>query len=357
MIIYCIILFFGVLFYNENRSGYKLLSVLTLILLGIFREKAVGTDYVIYIEQFNQKTYSIWEYDFNQIILSFNSEDSFTKQLEPLWYALNYSVDFIGGKYSLVNLVSLLIVLGVYIFAFHKNSKNPSFSLLLLYTLFYYFMAFNTVRQSIALAFILLCYYYYDNKKWLYSVLTFLLAVGFHYSAVFALIIILMPFIKIKKNFSYILLAFSLLFGSLLSGYLINLFSFNTIYNFYTDFKWGEINVMVSRVFYLLQCLLYYFTTRNVKTKYLDNNFTKIWFWGLIMQNIFIEYIVFHRLVDYLLVAQLIAIPFYLPSKLSFNFNNFNKNLLIILILIILIFAFNMILNRQGVIPYEIMEF
>ena len=358
MIVYYTILLFGIFFYSEKSKYYIQIFSVAILILGIFRGIDVGTDYQSYINSFSIQNYSEYNFNFFDIKEYLIRESIGGKQLEPLWSLLNYFILTIDGSYFSVNLIVLVSVVSLYSYTFKRQSKNPVLSFLLLYALFFYFGTFNIVRQSIAISFIFCSYYFFENKKYLSGVTSLTIASLFHFTAIFGIFPILLfiiPSFKIKTNSAIFLLSMSLLFGTNISGFILSLVEIDTIYTTYTENKiTGTKNLIISYLNYFLQFLLFFVVVRTRKKSVIDDKFTQIWLIGLILQNIFLEITFFSRLCDYFLVAQLIAIPYYLPSQNYTSIINANKKFITVIIIIIIFFSFNIYFNKQGVVPFSI---
>ena len=345
MIVYYTILLFGIFFYSEKSKYYIRMFSIAILILGIFRGIDVGTDYQSYINFFNFQNYSDINFDFNSIKSYLTLETIEGKQLEPLWSLLNYFILTIDGSYFFVNLITLVSVVSLYSYTFKRQSKNPALSFLLLYALFFYFATFNIVRQSIATSFIFCSYYFFANKKYISGVSSLTIASLFHFTAIFGIfpiLLLIIPSYKIKTNSAIYLLSMSLLFGTYISGSILSQVEIDTIYTNYTENKIEGIkNFIISYINYFLQFLLFFVVVWTRKKSVIDDKFTQIWLIGLILQNIFLEFLFFSRLADYFLVAQLIAIPYYLPSQNYTSIINTNKKFISVIIIIIIFFSFN----------------
>jgi transmembrane protein EpsG len=365
MIPYYIILLLMIFWYDDHKKVYQYLFLILLLLLATIRNESVGTDYSEYINAYNRKFNIFLNYDYRLIIDYFSLSGinlHETRQLEPLWLAITYLVQLMGGSYYVLNFIIIFLVLLVYSYTFNKKSTHPSFSLLLYYSLFYYFISFNTIRQSVAYAFIILAYSYFQDKKWSLVIIYFTIAFLFHFTAIYALFVLIIPFIKLKLKTTYLLLILSFAIGFSFRGIFQNNYFQNTIYYFYFNAEKLPIDIYITSFSFILQMLLYYIVTNMNKKHFSTCIFSQIWFWGLLFQNLFLNYIWIHRIIDYFLVAQLIAIPLYLPKYLPNYFSKYfynlkiNKHVALIMLLVILLFAFNIFFNRQGVVPYKIMD-
>lgn len=104
----------------------------------------------------------------------------------------------ISKNYLLFQVVHALLV-NVVIFRFcGKYSRNPYISLLAYALINYLEFNFEIQRESLAIVCGLIAYEFYDNKKRIFSVLCFIIAYYFHFSAIALLLIPL--FLRVKPN-------------------------------------------------------------------------------------------------------------------------------------------------------------
>ena len=92
-----------------------------------------------------------------------------------------------------------------------KYSWDPAISVLLFFSIF--FSAFlNTLRQNIAVSFVVLVYFLWRNKKWLWAVVCFILAILFHTAALVSIFIFIYQLFPKNK---FLVFALALLFSAL----------------------------------------------------------------------------------------------------------------------------------------------
>lgn len=329
--------------------------IIFLFILAISRNELVGTDYKSYIHGIKDAFYSFKNYDYNIINYFYinSSNEDILKQLEPLWLFVNYTVYTFGGDFYIVNAIIISTTLFVYIYSINNSSKYPQFSLFLYYGLYYYFISYNTIRQSIAISIILLFYDSLFKKKWILASVLFIIAILFHFSAFYiAVIIIIIPFMKINFKLSYVLLVISIILGLIITDATFTHYFKIQLYDNYVSLKRNQISLYLTILMYIIQIVLFVFVTRLSKERSINCFYTRIWFIGLIIQNIFIDYIHIYRFVDYLLVAQIIAIPNYFNSY--FGFKHQYAKYTYIYIIVFILFSINLLFNRQGIVPYNL---
>ena len=180
-----------------------ILLVIFMFLISVFRYN-IGTDYHIYQNRFDK--------------------DDFSK-LEWLNVSLIWLIKAIGGEFHLYLVITEIIVFAILGFAIIKfvPDQNKIWSLIIFVLFNYYGASFNYIRQFPAITLTLISIYYLSkaNKKnkiyFLYSLIFYILAFGFHSSCLFSL-----PFFFVAKIGLFnrkTVVAFSVIFTIL---YIIN---------------------------------------------------------------------------------------------------------------------------------------
>ncbi|RZL56068.1 MAG: EpsG family protein, partial [Pedobacter sp.] len=126
---------------------------------------------------------------------------SFLGFLEPIYIVLLvFYRDYLSASYQFFLATIAFISISLKFNFFYKTSKLIFLTLILYFCSTFINHDFGQVRQGIATSFILLAFYYQlKGEKWLYFLLV-AIAVGFHYSAIVALLslVIIRPNISLK---------------------------------------------------------------------------------------------------------------------------------------------------------------
>ncbi|MTC78877.1 EpsG family protein [Providencia sp. wls1916] len=156
------------------------LHVITFIITALF----IGFRYDIGIDYYN----------YEKIFDSFN-QVPYQIKYEPLYYILN----IISPSYLWVNIFSSMLILLPLYFLCKKSKINPTIFITIFILSDMFFSSFNIVRQMISLSWIMFGTWYLLEKKILKFILISIIAISFHYSSIFVIILIL--FIS-KANFN-----------------------------------------------------------------------------------------------------------------------------------------------------------
>lgn len=249
--------------FTESKSTrflvYFSFCVLITMIVG-FREVDVDNDSALYREMF----VSYGNSSFAQIMAGGYG------YVEKGYVFLNKFIALLGGNYRVLFIfMAVATALSNYIF-FWKKSSYIFLSLLFYISFFYLYRDFTQIRYGLSAAICMWSMYYYFDKRYSYTILTFILAVSFHNAAVILPLAILI--IRLfKSHIWYIVVPIPCFFiGKIVSLQLLfSLFGSGTDHmNIYLkDESLGSASI--SLVGYGI-CLLYYFLT-NFKRSHLDN--------------------------------------------------------------------------------------
>lgn len=177
----------------KARRNFTILSCLLLIIIISFKDISVGTDTVRYYYHFLYDGLPNWR-DGN-----IAGEELGFRSLE--YYCREFGFNWI--EYSL--LTSLIIVAPMGYF-FYKYSDNIWASFFLYIAIGSFAHNMTALRQSLAAAMVLIATIALFNKKYHFFILFVFAGFLFHYSAIAALVLGIIPFIKYKNNFQLTIL-------------------------------------------------------------------------------------------------------------------------------------------------------
>lgn len=172
---------------SKQWNLYFYLAFIILFLVETLRSENVGVDTKEYVETFQDAHM----YGFKALLL---------KPFEPLFIFYIYVVSRLTDNYMFLFACNAIIkqtALIVFIRKYWK--KGDSFLFLPLFVINYqYEMA--AMRSAIAVAFILFTFVLLDSGKKKLSIMTSLVAIGFHYTAVFSLAIVLLRLFLLRRG-------------------------------------------------------------------------------------------------------------------------------------------------------------
>lgn len=308
----------GCLMVLENKYETRCFYFYT-VLIGLFictRDATVGADTQSYVDFYNN----------------------------PLFYYVGEKTDILFeliGRFLhfiyvndqfFIFAISLFYCLGLF-FIINKTSKNKTYSILLFVisgtssiTLFLYL---SMIRQCTAMTFYFFSLYFLfvsasrKKRRYLFAAFFYVAAVMTHKSVAFALPFILITYFKpLKKKIWIILILLTYVLSALNISYVNNILNFASDmfdlghYEGYANVSFGEIEYkgwfnMDLLPFMGLSFLLMWLAKRDE----IKNWIYQLFLWGTVMNNLFYNNLMWSRLVLYLTIFSIIAIPNILYNK------------------------------------------
>ena len=183
--------------YFRDKVQKILLTILVvaLVLISTLRSDEVGIDTTNYHEWYD--SYGNREFSY---LASLNFLD------EPGYAFLNILFNKIGLSWTIFKLFCSLIYIIPFILVFKRFSTNVFLSTFLFVLSGGYFFIFSTIRQGIALGLILVCILLINNKKYIFSIFAYFVAITIHSTAIIFILYYVFLFVKLKnvKSLSFI---------------------------------------------------------------------------------------------------------------------------------------------------------
>lgn len=194
-----------VFFRNKSKFGGILFSILAILCLSWLcgvRDLSIGTDVGVYGNQFFQMAAK--SLNFSDYVNSLKGIYGASGATEYGYLFLNYIVSRITSNTHLFLFVIGLIVNGIIYSSIYLLRNQISLVLgWLTYCFLFFGTTLNLLRQSVAISLVLLGVVLLYKKYVRKSLIIFILAILFHNSAVFALLIYFIGFLINKINLSY----------------------------------------------------------------------------------------------------------------------------------------------------------
>ena len=210
-------------FNNKNMKLAKFMAFISMIEISIiagFRNNNVGRDIDVYV-------YPLFRSCLTNNLYTLIKDPN----IEPLFLIILFVNTKLLGDYHLtLFVIEFVTVFSIYFYGF-KNYKNVNFTILISVFLFVFFN--NTLvmmRQFVSVSLIFISTHFFKEKKYIKTILLFLLALAFHDTAIISLIIYVFIFLEysfsnssnkllIVKIFTLIVAIFVVLFGDKLVYY------------------------------------------------------------------------------------------------------------------------------------------
>lgn len=149
---------------------------------------------------------------FNNLSTSDIFNVSWDAEYQPLFFIFSAIAKFVYPSFTSFQILHSIVINSVLFFFISKNSKYRFFSLFLCLLMFYINFTVEILRESLAVMIFIINYKSFENNKWLKYYLGVFVAVMFHLSAIFLIILPFLKFLRLNKIYLLILvLAFVVL--------------------------------------------------------------------------------------------------------------------------------------------------
>ncbi len=186
--------FMGNRFSSEKNYKYKIVInaffAIWLTLL-LFRSESVGIDLSVYKYHFNNYSQMSWEYLLSSDILI---------KREPGYFLLCKIVSLFSNNFRWIMVISALIAVLPIWKLYRDYGENGFLVVVLFLNIAPFVMYFSGLRQTIAMAFVVPCYYFCKKKDIVKFLLMILLAYQFHKSSIVILLMYPIYHIQWKKK-------------------------------------------------------------------------------------------------------------------------------------------------------------
>jgi len=324
-------LFFITIYTGKAKPVFVFFIFCILVFLYSFRGIDVGVDTSTY-------------YD----IFCSISSGADLEYLEPLWEALNKMVINIGGDFNLLLFFSSLLMLVPIFYVAYTYSINPALSLYIYYSMYFFCGSLNLSRQYLSISFVLCSFCFFKSYPFR-AICCFLIALGFHISSVFVVLIIPFLYVNISRKKALISLFLSFGIGTFYVKHL-TLFVLSFLYQGYAErdlFRTDDVGllfVIAMDIFYVCVFLV-------ADKSLLNSKWGKLYLFSALVLNLVYPLELGTRLYNIFSISNLLFYPLLL-------INNRLKTKKIVECIIIVFFAcmfFKMILsNANEVFPYEL---
>lgn len=185
---------------GEKCQKYKVLSnilislaVLCVAFLAGMRDYTIGVD---------TESYTKWFFCNAGQFRSFTAfYDHYSDAYEVGFALWTYMISKVSDSYNVFLFLTACVIYGFSMCAIHYYRNVCSISLVWLFFIFLTCTeALNITRQYMAMAIVIWAFHYVEEKKILRYIIWTIIAISFHVSAVFSVVIIIIYFILQKKN-------------------------------------------------------------------------------------------------------------------------------------------------------------
>lgn len=293
-----LVLFWGILQeLNGNLRAKRAISacmVAQLLLFSVLRHETVGSDTIQYINMFEHianSNINLWELTFGDI--------------EPGYVLLNYLIGLIDLDSRFFIIVMGVLILFPFVLLIERYSTKPWLSYYLFICLGFYNNSMFIYRQFMAIAVLVLALDFILRRKMVCFVLSVLLAVCFHRTAIIFLPLYWIYSLKINRGY---------LFKALLVGGLIFVLGpeLIRIANNYARIQY-EIGYSGGRTYLFMLLFLVWVLFMRLK-EYLSDSRLKLFFHMLVLATLFqvlsLQMELFIRVVYYFVYSLIVLVPY-----------------------------------------------
>lgn len=175
------------LLYETESAGIDVFMILLMLLLGL-RGTRCGTDTVQYLRKFHE--YS--SQTLSQLLNNYNSELGYK--------LLNWLIGTAGGNFQMVLMVTAILSAYPLWYFYKRESENQVLTIALFLSVAPYMMYFSGIRQAVAMGFTVPAWYCARDRKRFRFLVTVLLAMQFHMSAVMLFLLYPLYYANITKK-------------------------------------------------------------------------------------------------------------------------------------------------------------
>lgn len=302
-----------------------------------FRGEDVGTD-----------TYS-YMFIYDDII-----SNGYSGFPEPLYGVFCLISGLAGMSFQVSQTFMTFMALSFTFAAIKKQSLNYSLSAFLMISMYFVFYAMNIYREMMACFIVIYGCVILSDENEKHNVLKFLLvvavSVGFHYSSVLMLLLILLR--KFQMKDTYILWGFllSILLGIIdITNSLSSLMGGYASYLEKEQYVRGGAKLLMAFSLSAYWSLGFFYMYKNSDANFRNSLYMKMFFLGILIFNLLVRQDLGLRLILYFLYPLIIGIPLFIYTQ-----NNILKNQIMVILYTSLYFVVFSISDSADVIPYRI---
>ena len=314
IILYIILIVFSILSWKAKKSvvsAYYIFMSLLVLFLPAFRDVSVGTDTINYVKFFLNPNLG---YDIRQVDLGFQI---WISALRAIWKDTHFFI-FCNAFVSIYGVL----------FFINKQSPYKVLSLLLFVIVGdFYSMQFGTMRQTIAISLFLIALYFFVKGKeyWKWALILYFIAIFFHATVIWCLpVVLLMNFLKMNKWWMLIILAISFILGmaNIFDYHIIMGYIFKTVdsgssigrYGIYSNDVFG-VRLSTYRILWDMLPLSLVCAACIIYSDDINSNLLKLFFVGIVANNLTISDPIAFRLVIYLVILIIVVLPATFQNK------------------------------------------
>jgi hypothetical protein len=290
---------FVVCFANNLKNSSKIIFV-TLFLFSALRYD-VGWDYMSYLGEIKGGV--------NELKSS---------RFEPLSKVILLA-SAITNFYPLAFIVFAFLTLKVIKMSIDRYSYNSTMSWLVYYSMpLFFFASLSGMRQSLAAVIILYSFHFAKNKKFLYFLISIIIASLIHSSALVGFLILPLTLIPVSRNMNILFLLLSFFISSITKTFFLNNFGVFSFYevvkDFYIDSESSKsASLSTLQYLYFMICIFnLVFYNKLVSLNVINKQFITLSTFGIIIYNLLsFEAVSATRICTFFILFWIYLFPYY----------------------------------------------
>lgn len=241
---------------SEKNKSIVLFFLIMFIVLSL-RNIKCGIDLANYNYLFKENS----RMTFNELIQFYYLKG------EILYHLLNKIISLITNNFQIFLTIIATICMIPIAILYKKESKNPILTIALFLTVAPFSMFFSGLRQSIAMAIVIIAFKFIKEKKLVPYIITILIASGFHQSAIIMLILYPLYHAKITKKWLIVVVPLMItifIFKNQIFSTII-LFSAKYAERYNVITSTGAYSILILLILFDIYCFV--FTDKDKETK------------------------------------------------------------------------------------------
>lgn len=263
------------------------IGILLAFFLG-FRGENVGADTARYIAYFKYV-----EKDIGHMEIGWNYSSILLK-------SLGFSPSLFNFVVALVTILPICFVSSTF-----KNSKINGWVVFFLYSLGFYLLMFNAMRQFLAISIVFIGIYFLSKKKLLWYCACIFIASLFHSISILAIVLLFLPYIHLSIKKTVLIFSISFILGIFFSSTLMEMYS-GKYYHDIEDFGYRD-SLMYAMSVCLITNLLFVWLIRAFPNTN-NNIWMKVFFVSIVVMNLLSNVVIGPRVVYLFSISQIIAL-------------------------------------------------
>ncbi|KAA6338334.1 hypothetical protein EZS27_013661 [termite gut metagenome] len=186
--------------YKDKKRIFYLLSFSAILipsLLAGFRDSGIGTDTIVYVDNYFGRfryIHGIGDFLIAYKLHQFND-------MEFIYLLLNFIVSLFTDSPNGIYFTANFIVILLFYMAAYDNRKKASMWLVMAFFFFlFYNQSYNLVRQSIAIAMTIYAFKYIETGKWLKMIVWLFIIANTHNTGIFIIMLYVIYYVCTLKN-------------------------------------------------------------------------------------------------------------------------------------------------------------